>query len=57
MARKSKSKKILDITGLSVADVDAAEGSGAVQATLSVDHGVITLAQLTGLTIDAGADG
>ncbi|MBT5945357.1 MAG: choice-of-anchor C family protein, partial [Rhodospirillaceae bacterium] len=47
----------LDITGLSVADVDAAEGSGAVQATLSVDHGVITLAQLTGLTIDAGADG
>ena len=47
----------LDITGLSVSDIDAAEGTGAVQATLSVDHGTISLAQLTGLTVDAGADG
>ena len=45
------------ITGLSVSDVDAGEGTGEVQVTLSVTHGTIALAQTSGLTFDAGTDG
>ncbi len=40
------------ITGVSIGDIDA--GAGLLQVTLSVAHGVITLASTTGLTFSAG---
>ena len=43
---------LLSITGISVADVDAA--TGAVKITMSVAQGRITLAQTTGLTFTVG---
>ena len=43
---------VLSITGISVADVDAA--AGAVKITMSVASGRITLAQTTGLTFTVG---
>ena len=43
---------LLSITGISVADVDAATGS--VKITMSVTSGQLTLAQTTGLTFTAG---
>ncbi|MBF0628007.1 MAG: tandem-95 repeat protein [Magnetococcales bacterium] len=42
------------ITGFSVADVDA--GSGALQATISVGHGTVSLASVTGLTFTSGGN-
>ena len=43
---------LLSITGISVADVDAA--TGAVKITMSVANGRLTLAQITGLTFTVG---
>ena len=43
---------LLSITGISVADVDAA--TGAVKITMSVAQGRLTLAQTTGLTFTVG---
>ena len=43
---------LLSITGISVADVDAA--TGAVKITMSVAQGRLTLAQITGLTFTVG---
>ena len=43
---------LLSITGISVADVDAA--AGAVKITVSVANGRLTLAQVTGLTFTVG---
>ena len=43
---------LLSITGISIADVDAA--SGAVKITMSVASGRLTLAQITGLTFTVG---
>ena len=45
------------ITGISISDVDMVSGAGEVQVTLRVDHGILTLGQTMGLTIDAGANG
>ncbi|MGJ8569716.1 MAG: tandem-95 repeat protein [Hoeflea sp.] len=45
------------IAGVTISDVDAAEGTGEVSASLSVAHGWVTLGDLTGITVTAGANG
>lgn len=47
----------LAITGVSVADDDAHQGTNQVTATLSVTSGTITLATVSGLTFNNGANG
>jgi hypothetical protein len=42
---------------ISVADLDADEGSGEVQVTLVVDHGGLTLSQQTGLAVTGDGSG
>jgi hypothetical protein len=42
---------------ISVADVDADEGTGEVQVTLAVDHGGLTLSQQTGLMVTGDGTG
>lgn len=46
--------KVLKIRGVSVSDVDLAEGNSTMKVTLSVDHGTLSLAQTAGLTFEAG---
>ena len=45
----------LSITALSLADVDS--GASTIEATLSVNDGILTLASTTGITFTAGSDG
>ena len=45
----------LEIVGLRITDVDA--GSSAVQVTLMVNKGILTLSEAVGVTIDSGASG
>ena len=52
MRKSVNEDTLLSITGISVADVDAA--SGAVKITMSVAQGRLTLAQTTGLTFTVG---
>ncbi|MEP4885266.1 MAG: FG-GAP-like repeat-containing protein, partial [Alphaproteobacteria bacterium] len=47
----------LTINGISVSDVDVDEGTGEVEASLSVSNGTIDLGALTGLTVNAGGNG
>jgi hypothetical protein len=47
----------LPLTGLAVADLDVAEGTGVVEVTLSVEHGTLTLGGTGGLTFTAGGNG
>ncbi|MBW2254042.1 MAG: tandem-95 repeat protein [Deltaproteobacteria bacterium] len=47
----------IGITGISIADVDLAEGTDELEVSLSATSGTLTLAQQTGLTFSAGADG
>ncbi|ABK43663.1 putative outer membrane adhesin like protein [Magnetococcus marinus MC-1] len=47
----------ITITGISVADVDVAEGNGMMQATLTVGNGTLTMLSTEGLTFISGADG
>ena len=51
-AKSVNEDTLLSITGISVADVDAA--TGAVKITISVASGRLTLAQVTGLTFTVG---
>ena len=52
VAQSVNEDTLLSITGISIADVDAA--SGAVKITMSVASGRLTLAQITGLTFTVG---
>jgi VCBS repeat-containing protein len=45
------------IAGISVADVDAIEGTGRVEVTLTVDHGILNLSQTADLTFSSGGNG
>ncbi|QUY44819.1 RHS repeat-associated core domain-containing protein [Acaryochloris marina] len=42
----------LQISGISISDADA--GSSSLEVTLSVDHGILTLSQTSGLTFNTG---
>jgi len=44
----------IGINGIVVSDVDAAQGTGQVQVTLGVDHGVITLGNTAGIVFALG---
>jgi hypothetical protein len=46
----------LTITGITVADIDAMEGTGLIQVTVSASHGALGLSSLTGITIVGGAN-
>ncbi len=45
------------ITGVLVSDVDVDLGTGEVQVTLGVSHGILTLSETSGLSFDAGSNG
>jgi hypothetical protein len=47
----------LELPGITVADVDAARGTGQVEVTLQVERGTLTLGQTAGLTFTDGGDG